>query len=345
MNFVVVGGKECKIKKKKLIMDVSIIIVNYQSSNLVIDCINSIFQKTKEISYEIIIVDNASNDNSVECLTKIFGDKVKIISSKLNLGFGKANNLGEKYAVGKYIFLLNPDTILVNNAIKILMNSLKKNEDIGCVGGNLYTLDMRPCPSYSLLFDDLNTERKYASWYYLIKNKIEQKFSFKNKKIIKNFNYDESIKEVAYIFGADMMMEKSLFDKLGGFDPDFFMYAEEEELSWRIKKDNKKNCSVPQAKIIHLEGATQKTDDSFNKKSFKLRLNGTMTYFKKRFGMNGVYEFYKLRSLRYKRLIKIAKVQGKNMNNFIPIIQLECLEECYKKFINNKDKEIKDGRN
>lgn len=162
-------------------MDVSIIIVNYQSSNLVIDCVNSIFQKTKEISYEIIIVDNASNDNSVECLTKKFGNKIKIISSKVNLGFGKANNLGERYAIGKYIFLLNPDTILVNNAIKILMYSLKKNKDIGCVGGNLYTIDMMPCPSYCLSFDDLSTEKEHASWYYLIKNKIKQKSFFKNK--------------------------------------------------------------------------------------------------------------------------------------------------------------------
>lgn len=325
-------------------MDVSVIIVNYHSADQVIECINSIFEKTKDITIEIIVVDNASGYEDVSILQNTFGEKITVIESNENLGFGKANNLGAASASGKYLFLLNPDTILVNNAIYILWSYMENNPECGVAGGNLYTPEMTPAPSYCLQFDDLETERKSASWKQIIGDKIKQKLHSKfgsQEVIFKNvFNHDGEIRKVAYIFGADMMLPKALFDSVGGFDPDFFMYAEEEELSWRITQEDYSIMNIPDAKIIHLEGVTVKAQNTFSDRQFRMRMDGAMVYYKKRFGMDGVQKFYQIRSKRYERLSQIAKWQGKLTATSLPLIQKRCLTEVYEQFIElQKNKE------
>ena len=316
-------------------MDVSIIIVNYHSAQMVIECVESIHKRTSGITYEIIVVDNNSGDNSVTHLKNVLGDKITLVLADENLGFGKANNLGAEYAKGEYLFLLNPDTLLVNNAIKILHDFMKSNHHTGVVGGNLFSPDMQAVPSYCLQFDDLNTERKKASWRGIFMNKIIQIATAKHRKQIfaGEFNYSGDEKKVAYIFGADMMIPKKLFDNLGGFDPDFFMYAEEQELSWRVTTKGYNIVNIPQAQIIHLEGATVKKGNEFSEKQFRMRMNGTLTYFQKRFGINGVNEFYKYRTKRYRRLIQIAKWRGRDLSDFTPVLQLQCLQEVFQDFI------------
>lgn len=316
-------------------MDVSIIIINYRSPQMVIECVESVLKKTEGITYEIIIIDNGSGDNSETILKRQLGDSITLVEAGENLGFGKANNLGVDYAKGEYIFLLNPDTLLVNNAIKILHDYIKVNRKVGIVGGNLFSPDMKATPSYCMEFDDLNTERRKASWRAILGGKIIQKvMGERNDKLFRNeFNYSEKTKKVAYIFGADMMLSKKLFENVGGFDKEFFMYAEEQELSWRITKQGYDIVSVPQAQIIHLEGATVKQQNEFSERQFRMRMNGTLTYFKKRFGINGAKEFYQLRSKRYKKLIQIAKWQGKDIHDFGPAIQQQCLKEVFRDFI------------
>lgn len=329
-------------------MDVSIIIVNYNSIDLTIDCVNSIFQQTVDVKFEIIIVDNASKNKEAERLQAEFENSVKMIEAETNLGFGKANNLGTKYAAGDYVFFLNPDTVLMNNAVKILWEEMKNNPDMGCTGGNLYTPERMPCPSFCLRFDDLGTEKRYASWRYLMLSKAEQKLYRKHLALQirrKDFNDTNQKIEVAYIFGADMMVKKKLFEQLGGFDEDFFMYAEEEELSWRIKKRGEKIYNIPQAKIIHLEGATLEKQHDFNEKQFTFRINGTMTYFWKRYGREGIYQFYKFRALRYQRLKKIAEIQKKSGVSFQFETRLRCLLECFEKIMEKTEGEgKKNGR-
>lgn len=316
-------------------MNVSIIIVNYHSTGMVIDCINSIREKTENLTYEIIVVDNASGDGSLDVLNQAFGTEITLIAASENLGFGKANNLGASQAKGKYLFLLNPDTILVNNAVKILFDYLEANPGVGVAGGNLYAPDMSPAPSFCRTFDDLDSEQKRASWRHLISQKVHDKLSARKDKAqpISEFNHTAYPGKAAYIFGADMMLLKVVFDRVGGFDPDFFMYAEEEELTWRITQLGLDVMCVPQAKIIHLEGATLKKQNEFSPRQFKMRMTGTLTYFKKRFGNAGAAEFYRLRSLRYERLIKIAKIQRKLTPDFTPVVQKKCLDEVYQEFL------------
>ncbi|MGL4347433.1 MAG: glycosyltransferase family 2 protein [Chitinophagaceae bacterium] len=224
-------------------MNCSILLVNYNSFELIKNAINSIFEKTEGITYEVIVVDNCSSDG--EQVKKYFGDKIVYIQSYENVGFGRANNEGIKIAKGENILFLNPDTILVNNAVKILSDYLDTNETVGVVGGNLYDKENNSTHSYekylpsmvwelNMLFGGLISKIRYGKNYY--------------------FNYSTIPQKVGYITGADMMVRKSVLDEVGSFDKDFFMYYEETELTYRITKKGYIIMSIPEAKIIHLEG-------------------------------------------------------------------------------------------
>ena len=235
-------------------MDVSIIIVNYNTKNITLQTISSVYQKTKDIDFELIVVDNASTDGSTEAIENTF-PKVKLIKSSENLGFGRANNKGVEIAKGRNVFFLNPDTILLNNAVKILSDFLDNHPNVGVCGGNLYDSDKNPAHSYCMFYSpiiwDLND---------MLSKKVEQLIYGKSYE----FNYTDKPKPVAHIVGADMMIKREIFNEVGGFDKDFFMYREETELNFRIYKKGYKSISIPQAKIIHLEG-----------KSFSNNLNRT----------------------------------------------------------------------
>ena len=129
-------------------MDVSVIMVNYNTLELTKNTINSVMEKTKDLNYEIILIDNASTDGSVEFFEKEYKDKIIFIKNNENLGFGKANNKGIEIAKGKYVFLLNSDTLLINNAIKILFDFMEKNKNCGVCGGNLFDIDLKPTHSF-----------------------------------------------------------------------------------------------------------------------------------------------------------------------------------------------------
>ena len=318
-------------------MDVSIIIINYKTPDLVIDCVRSIEKLTKDISYEIIVVDNASNDDSVDIMRKELEEDIILLESENNLGFGKANNLGVQHAMGEYVLLLNSDTVLINNAVKILHDYIKDSTEVGVVGGNLYSTDLKENSSFCMKFDDIESIRKRSKWINVIcdifTRQLRQKFyneEQKRKYTYKHtFNYTNNPMEVGYVFGTDMMLPRNLYNQMGGFDPEFFMYAEEEELSWRIHQAGYKIFSVPMAKIIHLDGGTFKRDDSFNSRQFGMRMMGAMLYYKKRFGLAGMDDFYYYKMTQLKRKYKLANMMNRQMLLDLTKKQMDCLEMQY----------------
>lgn len=326
-------------------MDVSIIIINYKTPDLVIDCVKSIKEQTKDLLYEIIVVDNASNDGSAEILNGELAGDIKLIESGENLGFGKANNLGVEHAKGEYIFLLNSDTILINNAVKILHDYIINTKGVGVVGGNLYSVDLKENSSFSLVFDDIDTLKKQSRWIYIIKEILSRQFrqrfysdEQRRQYVYRHtFNHTDKPMEVGYIFGTDMMLSRSLYQEMKGFDPEFFMYAEEEELSWRIHQKGYKIVSVPMAKIIHLDGGTFKRDDSFNDRQFGMRMTGAMTYYKKRFGEKGIDDFYYYKTLRLKRQYNLARMMKRKLLLDLAKKQMECLDEQYATIVKKLD--------
>lgn len=223
--------------------DVSIILVNYKTRDVTRNCLKSIYEKTDASGFfngfDIWVVDNDSKDGSVEMIKAEFPE-VNLIENKENVGFGRANNMALEKTDAKYLLLLNTDTILVNNAIKILFDFMEKTTDAGACGG--YLLDTNGEAMHS--FGDLPSLKLYIFRHLGL--------SFLLKK--KNPQRDE-VQEVEQIIGADLMIRKSVLDETGAFDPAFFLYMEELELQYRINK-KAKIYYVPEAKIIHLKGAS-----------------------------------------------------------------------------------------
>lgn len=253
-------------------VDVSIIIVSYNTAKLLEDCICSIVEKTEGISYEVIVVDNNSHDSSVELIKEKF-DWVKIIVSEENLGFGRANNLGIELAAGRNVFFLNSDTLLINNAVKILSDYLDQHKKIGVCGGNLYDAYEKPTHSFTRIFPGIAFELNY-----LTLNIFSKLFFGKNL----YFNYSGKNIKVARVSGADMMIPKKVLDETGGFDPAFFLYSEETDLAFRITKLGYDVMSVYDARIIHLEGQSC----TFNQLKTKWGLISRHLFLRKRYASN-----------------------------------------------------------
>lgn len=290
-------------------MDVSVIIVNYNTLELTKNTIESVFEKTEVLNFEIILVDNASTDGSAEFFENNYKERIILIKNSENLGFGRANNKGIEIAKGKYIFLLNSDTLLINNAIKILFDFMEQNIECGVCGGNLFDRDNRPVHSFKKELVNIYSD------FDFIKNFI-LKLIYK-KRI--DFNYTNKNIEVGYITGADMFIRKKILEKVGIFDSDFFMYFEETELTTRIKSTGKKIISVPQAKIIHLEGKSTQ----FKERKFRMFTESKYKYFYKVFSLREVKLAYYISQLKY----------------LIPLndgwMKLKINKEEYQKFLQN----------
>ncbi|XYS42290.1 glycosyltransferase family 2 protein [Acinetobacter baumannii] len=228
--------------------DVSIIIVNYNTYNLVLQCIESVIKNTKKISYEIIVVDNNSPNREIEKLNEIYPN-VKLVLNTKNSGFGIANNIGNKYANGKFLFLLNSDTIVLDNSIYTLYKFMVENPCVGASGGNLCDINLKPATSFTRFMPSFLSDIDY-----LFLNMFS-KIIYRNNLY---YCYSETpIKINGNISGADLMIVKQVFDELGGFDENFFMYYEETDLLFRLRKRKYQTFIVPESKIIHLEGASE----------------------------------------------------------------------------------------
>lgn len=239
---------------------VSIIIVNYNTRDLLKACLESVYAMTKDVAFEIIVVDNASIDDSEKMIKEEF-EEVIFIQSGDNIGFGKANNLGIKQSKGEFTFLLNSDTLLLNNAIKILSDYLILNPKVGICGANLYDINSRPAMSFSQNMPGLVSDIDYFF------GGIVSKLYYSGNTV---FNYtDLPLIIDGFISGADMMVRKDVLNKVGLFDPDFFMYYEETELTWRIKRTGSLVVSVAEAKIIHLEGGSENIKEKSLRRSNK----------------------------------------------------------------------------
>ncbi|QIY82128.1 glycosyltransferase [Chryseobacterium sp. NEB161] len=255
-------------------IDVSIIIVNYNTFKMTNECIDSICKMTSKVNYEIIVVDNASTDKSKELFSN--DERIIYIYNKENLGFGKANNLGVKSSSGKYVFFLNSDTLLLNNAVSLFFQQMEKcRESIACIGTLLLDSDGKRIHSYGD-FPSVIQE--------LIFNTVLNKI-FLQTNIIKS-SYDKlslqkgTFFKVDYITGAALFIRKKVIDDFGAFDPDFFMYYEESEMQKRFNDNQFYSYILIGPQIVHLEGASINKSKPNLKKRI-MAIAGCLLYFKK----------------------------------------------------------------
>jgi O-antigen biosynthesis protein len=211
-------------------VDLSIIIVNYNVKVFLQNLLDSINKASANLQTEIIIVDNASDDGSVEFLREKY-PSVKLIINKTNLGFGKANNLALREAKGKFILLLNPDTIVAEDTFIKMIEFFNQTPEAGLAGCKILNPDgtlQLPC------------RRSFPGPWTSFTKVTGLSSLFPKSRIFARYNLtyldENETYEVDAISGSFMMMKKEVYDKVGGFDEQFFMYGEDLDLCYRIQK-------------------------------------------------------------------------------------------------------------
>lgn len=233
-------------------MDVSIIIVNYNVRFFLEQCLHSVFKAKNNLNIEIIVVDNHSVDGSVQMLKEKF-PQVIVIENKDNVGFSKANNQGIKIARGKYVLLLNPDTVLQEDTLVKCFEFMEATPDAGALGvkmfdgkGNFLPESKRGFPSPMVAFYKIFGLSKLFP-----KSKIFGRYHL-------GFLDKDKTHNVDVLSGAFMFIRKEVLNKIGGLDEDYFMYGEDIDLSYRIKKAGYNNYYFADTSIIHYKGESTK---------------------------------------------------------------------------------------
>jgi len=226
----------------------SIIIVNWNTVDLLKDCLESIFSKKYKFSYEVIVSDNGSADDSVKMVETSF-PRVRILKNNVNLGFAKGNNVAMSEAKGKYFLLLNSDTIVLDKAFDIMVDYLNKNSQVMMVGPRVLNKD----GSFQSACRRSLPNPKNSMIYLFGLSKILKKDAYKNS--YKDITDEEEIEAIS---GSVMMFRREVFDVNGGLDEDFFMYGEDLDFCKRVIDKGWKIVYLNNAEIIHLGGASSK---------------------------------------------------------------------------------------
>ena len=253
-------------------MDLSIVIVNYNTKKLTMDCIQSIMSANLAIQYEIYVVDNASTDDSVKQLKKAF-PQISIIANQENVGFSKANNQAIRNTTGRYVLLLNSDTIVYEDTLDTMANFMDKYLDVGAAGCEVNLVDGSLDKACHRGFPSPE-----ASFYYMIG--LAKKFPNNPKfnSYHKSYMNMKEIHEIDCLVGAFMIVRREAIEQVGLLDEEFFMYGEDIDWCYRIKEAGWRIIYNPTVSITHYKGASSR------RKPFKI-----------------VYEFHRAMYLFHKK--------------------------------------------
>ena len=241
--------------------NLSIILVSYNTVAYITRALASVYQETLETSFEVIVVDNASTDDSVAALRQQF-PQIKLIESKQNLGFAGGVRLGVAQASGHYLLLLNPDTVILDNAIDKLVKFAQQYPNNGIWGGVTLNNDL-----------SLNSQHAWEkpTFKNLLFSALGLSKTFNKSAFFNSANYGDwardSIKEVDILSGCFFLTTRRLWDQLGGLDASFFMYAEEADYCLKAKALGYQPIVTPDARIIHHGGVSH---SHFSGKMIKL---------------------------------------------------------------------------
>ena len=228
-------------------MDLSIIIVNWNSAHFLLDAVASVRQYTRDLAYEIVVVDNASAKDDLDKL-RAHVPEINLVACRENLGFAGANNEGSKHSTGEYLLFLNPDTKLVSPAINVLIDNMRVLLDAGILGCKLLNSDLSVQLSSiqkfpTLLNQVLDLEYLQLRWPHCPLWEMAPLF-------------EDNVKPVSVeaISGACMLIRREVFVRVGGFSEDYFMYAEDIDLNYKVKQAGFTNYYVGGASVIHYGG-------------------------------------------------------------------------------------------
>lgn len=251
-------------------MKLSIIILNYNVEHFLELCLKSVVRATSTIESEIIVVDNASNDGSCAMVKSKF-PKVKLIENEDNFGFSKGNNIGVACAKGEFLCILNPDTVVAEDTFVKLIEFYKQRAKTGIVGCQL--IDGTGCflPE---------SKRNILTPFVSLKKMIGMDKSYYANHIDK-----DGIGKADVYVGAFMFLKSKIYNEVGGFDEDYFMYGEDIDLSYRIKKSGYTNYYFGKTSIIHFKGESTMKNSVYAERFF----NAMQIFYKKHFKSNPLF--------------------------------------------------------
>lgn len=263
-------------------IEISIIIVNWNTKEMLKNCVLSLLDESDPEKTEIIVVDNASGDGSVEMMRADF-PQVGLIESGSNLGFGKANNLAIPHTIGQYVLFLNPDTIMLEGTMEKMFNFMQNNPEVGAIG-----CKMKSPPDSS--HPDAAAHTLGLQWFPSLSTELFS-FLFLTDRTIERFKeylpYHDPTKSgyVLKLFGGCLMVRREVLESVGTFDERFFMYGEDGDLSRRIVNAGWKLYYMSEAEIIHVVGkSSEKAGKGF---SLIMKCESMCKYMEKYYGTKG----------------------------------------------------------
>jgi len=223
-------------------MDISIVIVNWNTRELLLDCLASLYATVRALRFEVFLVDNASSDGSVEAVQAQY-PQIIIIQNEKNLGFAAANNKALRIMQGKYALLLNTDTVLTEGAIANLFAYLENHDEVGMACGQLLNEDG----------SKQNSIANFPSLLGLLCNETVLRLLWPRRFSSKRQEYRAPI-EVESCIGACLMVRKAAMEAVGLLDERYFFFLEETDWAFAMHRAGWKSCFVPEARIYHLQG-------------------------------------------------------------------------------------------
>jgi GT2 family glycosyltransferase len=232
-------------------VDVSVIIVNWNTRDILYDCLKSVYEQTSGLDFEVIVIDNASEDGSQEMVKKEFREAV-LIENSTNRGFAAANNQGLEIAKGRYALLLNSDTVVLENAIAKTVTYADTKPEAAVVGCRILYPD-KSLQTSCFMFPSLLNLLFSATYLY----KLFPESRIFGRENISWWNRDDE-REVEVVTGCFMLVRREAIGQVGVMDENFFMYGEETDWCYRFNKSGWKCLFTPVATIVHIHGASSR---------------------------------------------------------------------------------------
>jgi GT2 family glycosyltransferase len=234
-------------------MDLSVLIVSYNTRELTLACLSSLYAKTAGLRFEVIVVDNASEDGSADAIAERF-PRVTLLRLSQNIGFARANNLAARHAIGDRLLLLNSDTVILDDALTRMVAFARAHPDAGIVGGRtLYgdgSLNATSCFGQPTVWSAVCTATGLSRLFH--------RSRWLNPEALGDWPRD-TVRQVGVVTGCFLLIDRPLWDELGGFDERFFMYSEDTDLCLRATRLGRPCMHNPDATIVHYGGKSEKT--------------------------------------------------------------------------------------
>jgi GT2 family glycosyltransferase len=306
-------------------MQLSIIILNYNVRYFLELCVLSVQNAIENLDAEIIVIDNNSHDDSCEMMKKRF-PKVKLIENKENSGFPKGNNIGVAQAKGEYICILNPDTVVAEDTFTKVLAFAEKQKDLGIIGcklidgtGNFLPESKRGTPTPFVAFTKITSLYKFFPKTF-------------GKYYAQHLTENETGK-VDILVGAFMVMQRDLYNEIGGFDEDCFMYSDDIDLSYMALKKGKSNYYFHETTVIHYKGESTVKDGTYMKR-FREAMN---FFYKKHFRVSFLFSVFMEMGIVFFSFVKMFQGKPKpklSPENYILVSDNEILKEKLEKQFN-----------